>query len=227
MDKSTILSLVAIAVSFTTAWFTIFHRGSIRMTHPSLIALLNGDEPSPNSPKVFLRTLLYTTGKRGQALEHMFIKVHQGRSSQTFPIWGSASSELEFGSGLFIGPEGHSAYHHFLLAHEDSAFRFTHGPTRGRPNSCNSSTSSSKKSKLPLSAIPRILPSSSHGAPISKNTARASTHAHQSRAPTPSVAPAMGGCSLSSPEMPVHNPDLCPEDRLSFGMEIENPHLPE
>jgi len=72
MDLSTMLSVVAIVVSLATAWFALFHRGSVRMTHPSLIALLNGDEPSPNSPKVFLRTLLYTTGKRGQALEHMF-----------------------------------------------------------------------------------------------------------------------------------------------------------
>ena len=128
MDLSTILSLVALGVSSATAWFSIFHRGSVQMTHPSFIALLKGDGPNPNLPKIFLRTLLYTTGKRGQALEHMFIKIHQGGRSQTFPFWGSGeTTQLTIGSGIFIGPDGHAANHHFLLPEDCESFEFTPG----------------------------------------------------------------------------------------------------
>src|SRR5579863_8087718 len=80
-----ILSVVSLAVSIIVAWLTLLRRGSLRMTQPVQIAFVyeNGTKP-----KIFLRTLLYTTGKRGYVIEGLYLKVKQPDSIQTFAFWG-------------------------------------------------------------------------------------------------------------------------------------------
>jgi hypothetical protein len=83
------ISVLALTVSATIAWFTIFRRGNVKMTRPSFIAFSYDAGPGKVPiAKIFFRTLLYSTGKRGHAIENMFLVVHRGLEKQTFDIWG-------------------------------------------------------------------------------------------------------------------------------------------
>ncbi len=128
MDASTILSVVAIVVSLTTAWFSLFHKGTVYMTRPGTFALLASDGPSGQGPKVFLRGLLCTTGKRGHAVESMFVKLLHDGHEQPFSFWAYGEQDkLVPSSGFFVGPEGRETNHHFLLARDVANFQFEPG----------------------------------------------------------------------------------------------------
>lgn len=75
-NVSTGVSIIALIVLLFTAWFTILHRGSVRSTHPSFIAFRYDfvDKQVPQA-KIFLRTLLFSTGKRGLVIENLFLRV--------------------------------------------------------------------------------------------------------------------------------------------------------
>jgi hypothetical protein len=50
---------------------------------------------SPNEgkkPKIFLRTLLYATGKSGYLIEGLFLKVHYKDATQTHTAGGSSAA---------------------------------------------------------------------------------------------------------------------------------------
>lgn len=51
---SIVISLLALGVSGLTAWLTLFRRGTIRMTQPTLVFF--GPDGPGGGPKVFLRT---------------------------------------------------------------------------------------------------------------------------------------------------------------------------
>ncbi len=109
-----IVSVIALAVSGFTAWAT-FRRGTVKMTRPTFIAF-SYDHPYGKSEKakIFVRALLYSTGKRGHIIENMFVSVRRGDEKQSFNIWGHASGkEMSRGSGLFVGEMGVAANHHF------------------------------------------------------------------------------------------------------------------
>ena len=80
-------------------------------------------------PKVFLRTLLFATSKRGRIIESMHVVLYRNGTPQSFNVWGYAEKELVRGSGLFVGETGVAAYHHFV-APGGSAFRFAEGEYR-------------------------------------------------------------------------------------------------
>lgn len=109
------ISLTALVVSCTTAWFTLFRRGTVKMTRPSFVAFsYDVSSDKPPLAKIFFRTLLYSTGKRGHAIENMFLIVHRGLEKQTFDIWGHGEDKkLSRGSGLFVGESGIAVNHHF------------------------------------------------------------------------------------------------------------------
>lgn len=94
---SKIIAITALCVSVTTLWLTLLRRGRIRMTQPTTFFF--GPDGAKGLPKVYLRTLLYSTGKRGQIVESMFVKLRRGESVQTFNIWvyGAASWLAEAG----------------------------------------------------------------------------------------------------------------------------------
>lgn len=125
---SPIISVVALCVSIFTAWFTIFRRGVVRSTHPSFIALRYDfvDKPVPQA-KIFLRTLLYSTGKRGSVIESLFLRVAEGERSEEFSFWGYGDKDLVRGSGIFVPETGVVTNHHFNPLHTESLFRFSHG----------------------------------------------------------------------------------------------------
>lgn len=121
------VSVIALLISIITAYLTLFRRGTICMTKPTFIAFCyDWDENKPKA-KVVIRSLLYSTGKRGQIIENMFITVRRGETQQTFNIWGHGEFKgLARGSGLFVGETGVTYYHHFNPPH-DSDFSFLQG----------------------------------------------------------------------------------------------------
>ena len=119
-----ILSVVSLLLSVTVAWLTLFRRGTLGMTQSMLIGFLFEN----NQPKIFFRTMLYATGKRGHIIEALYLKVRRGKSAQTFNFWMyGETNELKIGSGLRVADDGVSFNHHFLPPKDDSKFAFLGG----------------------------------------------------------------------------------------------------
>jgi hypothetical protein len=130
MDPSIFVSVLALVISVATAWLTLLRRGDVRMTQPTVVYFgPDGGPPERGGgrPKVFLRSLLYSTGHRGQIVESMFVRLRRGESSQTFNIWVYGDRELTRGSGLYVGPEGVPTNHHFLLPEDGTVYEFLPG----------------------------------------------------------------------------------------------------
>jgi hypothetical protein len=127
------ISALALSVSSVTAWLTLFRRGTIKMTQPTVIyfgpdaARSQNDSPPP---KVYLRTLLFSTSKRGRVIESMHVALSRNETHQNFNIWVYGGERLVRGSGLFVGETGVEANHHFLTPKDGSSFRFVEGHYR-------------------------------------------------------------------------------------------------
>ena len=127
---STSISVVALVVSCVTAWLTFFKSGKVKMTQPTVIFF--GLE-SPRSkeevllPKIFLRTLLFSTSRRGRVIECMHVALSRNETLQNFNIWVYGDDRLVRGSGLFVGETGIAANHHFLVPNDSTSFRFVEG----------------------------------------------------------------------------------------------------
>lgn len=120
------VSVLALAISIVTAWLTLFRRGELKMTQPTVVFLgPDGGAPNEGPPrlKVFLRTLLFSTSVRGQIVESMHVNVQRGETRQNFSIWVYGDKQLSRGSGLHVGPEGVACNHHFLLPEDGASFR--------------------------------------------------------------------------------------------------------
>ncbi len=125
-----VTSVVALAVSVTTAWLTFFHRATVQMTIPSMIVFSYDERGSRvgYDPKVMVRCLMFSTGERGCVIETLFARVRHGVSKQLFPIWGmDADNKLVRGGGLFVGKSGVVAWHHFVVSGDRVDFRFKPG----------------------------------------------------------------------------------------------------
>ncbi|MGA7794004.1 MAG: hypothetical protein WCA19_13275 [Candidatus Acidiferrales bacterium] len=127
---SVTISVLALCVSAVTAWLTLFRRGTVKMTQPTVI-YFGPDSPRSRDevplPKVYLRTLLFATSKRGRVVESMHIALSRNETNQNFNIWVYGDERLVRGSGLFVGETGISANHHFLAPRDGSSFPFTEG----------------------------------------------------------------------------------------------------
>jgi len=127
------ISLVALTISAATAWFTLFHRGRLLMTQPTSIFFgPDGSHFEGAESKIYLRTLLYSSSRRGQVVESMFVTIQRGETKQNFSIWvhGGRKNDLSRGSGLFVAHEGITLNHHFLLPPDGSTFSFLAGNYR-------------------------------------------------------------------------------------------------
>jgi hypothetical protein len=124
-----VVSCLALAVSALTAWLTLLRKGEIHMTQPTMIYFGpdGGSKAEAPHEKVFLRTLLFSTGKRGHIIENMFVRLHRGETRQNFNIWTYGENDLHRGSGLFVPDTGFAANHHFLLPPDGTSFRFLTG----------------------------------------------------------------------------------------------------
>jgi len=130
---TTAISVLALAISSLTAWLTLFRRGTVKMSQPTVI-YFGPDRPRPREPiappKVYLRTLLFSTSKRGRVVESMHVVIARNEARQTFNIWVYGDDKLVRGSGLFVGETGVAANHHFLTPPDGSAFAFIQGTYR-------------------------------------------------------------------------------------------------
>lgn len=125
-----IISGTALFVSVATAWLTFFRRGTVRMTQPTVIFFGpdGGTHARPPRAKIFLRTLLFSTGKRGWVVESVHIRISRGETRQNFNIWVYGDGDkLVRGSGLFVGETGVATNHHFLLPEDAPPFSFLPG----------------------------------------------------------------------------------------------------
>jgi hypothetical protein len=126
---SIIISGLALSISGITAWLTFFRKGNLLMTQPTVIFLgPDGSKFNSEHNKIYLRTLLYSTSKRGQVLESLHVSIHRNETHQNFNIWVYGDKgELKRGSGLFIPQEGITFDHHFLLPKDGANFEFLAG----------------------------------------------------------------------------------------------------
>jgi hypothetical protein len=122
---SIIIASLSFVVSATTAWLSLLRAGTVKMTRPTTIAFL--DSRGSDGPKVYLRTLVYSTARRGQVIESMFVRLRRGQSHQTFNVWVYGEKDLARGSGLYVGHEGRTFNHHFVLPKDGTKFQFLPG----------------------------------------------------------------------------------------------------
>ena len=123
---SFIISSIALLISGLTFWLIYLKKGTIKMTQPTTVYLGN-DSVNVRLPKIYLRTLLYSTSKKGQIIESFYVKLKRGETSQNFNIWVYGNDKLYRGSGLFVGQEGMTFNHHFLLPKDGTGFHFLPG----------------------------------------------------------------------------------------------------
>jgi len=126
MEFSLILSSIALLISGLTFWLTYLRKGVIKMSRPTTIFFGN-DGRTSKSPKIYLRTILYSTSKKGNIIESMYVKLRRGESIQNFNVWVYGDGQLHRGSGLFVGAEGVTFNHHFLLPKDGTNFNFLPG----------------------------------------------------------------------------------------------------
>jgi len=127
-DISPVASVIALALSVFTLWFTALRRGTVRCTHPSFVAF-RYDFVGKKVPqaKIFFRALLFSTGKRGQVVESLFLRVREGDRNAEFSFWGYGDKDLVRGSGLFVPETGVATNHHFNPLDPESMFLFSGG----------------------------------------------------------------------------------------------------
>lgn len=127
---SFITACLALIVSGTTAWLTFFRNGKLMMTQPTVV-FFGPDGPKfegEKKNKVYFRSLLYSTAKRGHVLESLHVSLQRNESKQNFNIWVyGEKGNLKRGSGLFIPQEGVAFDHHFLLPADGANFTFLAG----------------------------------------------------------------------------------------------------
>ena len=94
------------------------------MTRPTMIYFGPDGSAKAQTPhqKIYLRTLLYATGKRGHIVENMFVGLRRGETRQNFNIWVYGENNLQRGSGLSVPENGIATNHHFMLPPDGTSF---------------------------------------------------------------------------------------------------------
>lgn len=125
---SDVFAGLSLVISVTTAWLTLFRRGVVRMTQPAFIFF--GPDGGGGRPKVAICTHLYCTAERGRIIESFYLRLTRGGQIQDFDVWVYGSEGLARGSGVYVGRDGVTCNHHFLLPKADDDFAFTAGSYR-------------------------------------------------------------------------------------------------
>lgn len=122
---SIILAAISLLVSICVAWLTLLNRGTVIMAQPTIVFF--GYDGPLGPPKVVIGTILFSTGQRGHILESMFIKLRRSETIQTFSRWVYGNSNNARASGLYIGVEGVTDNHHFLIPSDGTQYQFLPG----------------------------------------------------------------------------------------------------
>lgn len=124
---------VSLGISAANAWLIFWRRGTVKMTQPTVIYFGPDGGRSRNQPvlsKVYLRTLLFSTSKKGRVIESMHVAISRNETHQNFNIWVYGEEKLVRGSGLYVGETGIAANHHFLAPRDANSFHFGEGHYR-------------------------------------------------------------------------------------------------
>lgn len=119
------VAMGSFAISIITLYLTYLQRGSLRLTRPTAIFFVR--DGSDGKFKIVVTALLYSTAKRGQVVESLFIKIIQNDSVTTFSEWIYWEGNRVHLGGVKIGDEGRTLFDHFLLSDETNNFDFTIG----------------------------------------------------------------------------------------------------
>jgi hypothetical protein len=122
------ISALALFISIGTAWLTLFRRGKLTMTRPTMIALVF--EGLEKTPKVVLRSCLYSTGHRGIVIESMVARMTANNQEYALSFWAYTPDNnvpAIRGGGLRADINGVSLYHHFLPLPSTNDVRFSPG----------------------------------------------------------------------------------------------------
>ncbi len=102
------------------------------MTQPTVI-YFGPDAPRDGSasptPKIYLRSLLFSTSKRGRVIECVFVALSRNETRQNFNVWVYGDEKLVHGSGLFVGETGVEANPTFSLHGTGVHFNSRRGTT--------------------------------------------------------------------------------------------------
>jgi len=121
------IAVLSLIVSGVTAWLTLLHRGTVEMTKPTTI-FFGPDFGAPNIPKIYFKALLYSTSRRRNIIQSMYIRVRRSETQQVFNVWVYGDTgPLVRGSGLSVGYDGVAYDHHFLLPRDQTSFEFLPG----------------------------------------------------------------------------------------------------
>ncbi|MCF0072313.1 hypothetical protein LZD49_17665 [Dyadobacter sp. CY261] len=107
-----VISIVSLLISALTFWMSRLKKGTLKMTRPSLICFVGKN--TRDGLKIVIRTLLFSTSDTGQYVQNMFVRVSCRGTSHDFNVWAYDDKGLVRGSGLYVGKNGTSNYHHFL-----------------------------------------------------------------------------------------------------------------
>lgn len=118
----------ALFLSVWNFWLSELRRGKLLLSRPTIFFFGWDNHNGEDYPKIMFRTALFSTANKGQILEGLHLKVMLGNSKWFFPFWGyDDGSGMVRGSGIFVGREGHVAYHHFNPIAELDDFSFEPG----------------------------------------------------------------------------------------------------
>ena len=95
------------------------------MAQPTIVFF--GYDGPQGPPKVVIGTIMFSTGQRGNILESMFIKLRRSEATQTFSRWVYGNSKNARASGLYVGIEGVTDNHHFLIPSDGTQYQFLPG----------------------------------------------------------------------------------------------------
>ena len=121
-----VLSIAALLISLLTAWLSFFRRGTVRMTRPTII-YFGPDSERDKIPKIYFRTLLFATAKRGRVLESMYVRIRRSDTIQNFTTWVHGDQAVVRGSGLHVPETGVVTTHQFLIGDLVTPFAFNSG----------------------------------------------------------------------------------------------------
>jgi hypothetical protein len=84
------VSVLALAVSSVTAWLTLFRRGTVKMTQPTVI-YFGPDTPRSRDetplPKVYFANSAFRDIETGSRRESMHVALSRNETHQNFNIW--------------------------------------------------------------------------------------------------------------------------------------------
>ena len=128
-----VVSLCSLATSSLVAYLTLIRKGRVMMTQPTTLYFgvdAGRNDTKGYGSKVFLRTILYSTAKRGNVISSLHVRLTRGESTQTFNVWVYGDEKLVRGSGLYVGEQGTVMNHHFLPPKDETEYRFLSGQYR-------------------------------------------------------------------------------------------------